>query len=70
MASLSKPPLANQHLSAYMDKYALEKHYVPLSNAKLKNVVGYKLRRPAFTKEAIAEIVEKWKAEKSFPQVD
>jgi len=69
MMANSNPPTTNQHLSAYMGKYALDKHNVSLSNAKLKNVIGYQLRHPAFTKEAIVDIVEKWKQERSWPQL-
>lgn len=65
----SNPPTTNQHLSAYMGKYALEKHNVSLSNTKLKNVLGYQLRHPTFSKEAIVDIVDKWKQEKSWPQL-
>ncbi|KAF9452842.1 NAD(P)-binding protein [Macrolepiota fuliginosa MF-IS2] len=70
MTAKSNPPTTNQHLSAYMDKYALDKHNVSLSNAKLKNILGYNLRRPTFSREAIADIVEKWKEEKSWPQLN
>ncbi|KAJ3572809.1 hypothetical protein NP233_g2838 [Leucocoprinus birnbaumii] len=67
MVVRSNPPVTNQHLSAYMDKYALDKHHLALSNANLKKLTGYKLRYPEFTKEAVADIVQKWKDEHSWP---
>jgi hypothetical protein len=70
MVSRSNPPVTNHHLSAYMDKYALDKHNLSLSNAKLKKLTGYKLRHPDFTKEAISDMVQKWKDENSWPKVD
>jgi hypothetical protein len=56
-------------LDAYMDLYDLRKHVVALSNAKIKRVLGYQLRRPTFDQDAIREIVEKWKAERVWPNV-
>jgi hypothetical protein len=67
MRNLSQPPVANEHLSAYMDKFALDKHSLPLSNAKMKSVLGYQLRHPLFTKETIIGMVEQWKEERSYP---
>jgi hypothetical protein len=70
MIERSDPPVTNHHLSAYMDKYALDKHQVSLSNANLKKLTGYELRHPNFTKDAISEIVQKWKDEHSWPQLN
>ncbi|ESK85966.1 nad dependent epimerase dehydratase family protein [Moniliophthora roreri MCA 2997] len=69
MIQNSNPPIQNTPLSAYMDKYALEKRTIAFDNAKIKEVVGYSLKRPAFDHEAIREIVDKWKAEGSWPIV-
>ncbi|KAF9262204.1 hypothetical protein L218DRAFT_1042950 [Marasmius fiardii PR-910] len=67
MIQSSNPPIPHTPLSAYMDQFALEKRTVTLSNAKLKKVVGYKLKRPEFKHDAIKEIVDKWKDEGSWP---
>jgi hypothetical protein len=67
MIQNSNPPIHNTPLSAYMDKYALEKRIVAFDNSKIKEVVGYKLKRPEFNHEAIKEIVDKWKQEGSWP---
>jgi hypothetical protein len=66
----SKPPITKTPLTAYMDKEALEKRVIGFNNAKFKRVVGYSLKRPDFTHDAIKEIVDKWKEEKSWPNLD
>ncbi|KIK06638.1 hypothetical protein K443DRAFT_674295 [Laccaria amethystina LaAM-08-1] len=63
----SNPPVTKTPLTAYMDKYALEKHVVAFNNAKIKAVMGYKLKKPQFNHETIKEVVDKWKAEGSWP---
>jgi hypothetical protein len=70
MITTSKPPIPNTPLSAYMDKYALEKHVVAFSNAKLLEVTGYKLKKPDFSHDTVKEVVDKWKAEGSWPILD
>lgn len=67
MITTSKPPVPNTPLSAYMDQYLLSKHSVALSNEKIKEIIGYKLRYPQFDHAAIKEVVEKWKEEGSWP---
>jgi hypothetical protein len=67
MITTSTPPIPNTPLSAYMDRYSLSRHVVAFSNAKLKGVVEYKLKRPEFKGDAIQEIVEKWKGEGIWP---
>ena len=69
MLQNSKPPITSTPLTAYMDKYALEKHVVAFPNAKIKEVIGYQLKHPKFSHEAIKEIVDKWKEEKSWPNL-
>jgi len=70
MLQKSKPPIPNTPLSAYMDKYALEKHIVAFDSTKVKNVVGYKLKRPHFNHETVKEVVDRWKEEGSWPILD
>ncbi|KIK63702.1 hypothetical protein GYMLUDRAFT_40767 [Collybiopsis luxurians FD-317 M1] len=69
MIQNSNPPVLKTPLSAYMDKYALEKHVVAFSNSKIKEVIGYNLRYSQFNHEAIRDIVSKWKEEGSWPNV-
>ena len=69
MITTSDPPCPNTHLTAYMDDSVLSKHIVAFSAQKLKNVVGYELRHPQFSKEEVRDIVEKWKAEGSWPNI-
>ena len=69
MLEKSDPPVSNTPLSAYMDKYALEKHTVGFTNTKVKEVIGYQLKYPQFNHERVKDIVDKWKAERSWPIV-
>jgi hypothetical protein len=70
MITTSNPPIPNTPLSAYMDNYALAKHVVSLNNGKMKGVVEYELKRPEFNHENLKEIVAKWKAEGSWPNLE
>ncbi|KAF7338641.1 NAD dependent epimerase dehydratase family protein [Mycena venus] len=70
MITTSNPPIPNTPLSAYMDKYALEKHVVAFSNAKLLEVTGYKLKKPNLNHDTVKEVVDKWKEEGSWPILD
>lgn len=53
-----------------MDTFALSKHVVAFSGEKIKKTVGYTLKKPNMTTDILKEIVDKWKAEGSWPQVD
>ncbi|KAG6897836.1 hypothetical protein C0992_010324 [Termitomyces sp. T32_za158] len=70
MITTSKPPIPNTPLSAYMDSFALAKHVLAYSNTKIKEVVGYKLKEPFFNHETIKEVIDKWKEEGSWPNLD
>lgn len=70
MITTSNPPIPNTHLSAYMDEAALQKRVIAFSNEKIKNVVGYKLEQPAFGQQSLKEVVDKWKAEGSWPNIE
>jgi hypothetical protein len=67
MLMKSTPPITKTPLTAYMEKYTLEKHVVGLDNSKIKQIVGYKLRRPEFNHENVRDLVDKWKAEGAWP---
>ena len=70
MLQQSDPPITHTPLNAYMDKYALSKHKLAYSNEKIKNVIGYELKRPLFDRETLREVVEKWKEEGTWPQLE
>ncbi|KIO04141.1 hypothetical protein M404DRAFT_26703 [Pisolithus tinctorius Marx 270] len=69
MLQLSNPPVTHTPLNAYMDKYALSRHRLGYSNDKIKRILGYQLKRPKFCQETLQEVVDKWKAEGSWPIV-
>ncbi|EGO21626.1 hypothetical protein SERLADRAFT_351071, partial [Serpula lacrymans var. lacrymans S7.9] len=69
MLSSSNPPITQTPLTAYMDTFTLSRHKLAYSNNKIKEVMGYKLKRPEFNHDTIKEIVEKWKAEGSWPNL-
>ncbi|KAF8163117.1 hypothetical protein B0H34DRAFT_780914 [Crassisporium funariophilum] len=69
MLQKSNPPIQNTPLSAYMDKYILEKRFLNFDNSKIKRVLGYKLSKPEFNHENIKEVVDKWKAEGIWPNL-
>lgn len=70
MLEKSKPPIHNTPLTAYMDKFMLEKKTVSLDNSKIKQIIGYKLLKPEFNHETIKEVVDKWKEEGIWPNLD
>lgn len=67
MITTSNPPVPNTPYTAYMDVYMLKKHVITFNAQKLKNVVGYQLRHPKMTNEVLQEIIDKLKAEGSWP---
>lgn len=70
MITTSNPPVPNTLFTSYMDLYNLKKHVIAFDAAKIKNVVGYQLKRPQFDHDAIRDMVEKLKAEHSWPNND
>lgn len=70
MLQKSKPAIHNTPLTAYMDKFVLEKHVVSLDNSKIKQITGYKLLKPELNHENIKEVVDKWKVEGIWPNLD
>ncbi len=57
----SKPPVIKSPLSAYMDENALQKKTIAFSSAKIKNIIGYTLKRPYFDATNLTEVIDKWK---------
>ncbi|GJE86959.1 nucleoside-diphosphate-sugar epimerase-like protein [Phanerochaete sordida] len=69
MIQKSNPPVSKLHYTAYMDLYHLKKHVVAFNATKLKEVVGYKLRRPQINHDTLREVIDKLKAEGSWPNL-
>jgi len=69
MLTRSEPPVIRTPLSAYMDTVSLSKHTVAFSNKKVHRIIGYHLKRPIMTADVLYEIVDKWKAEGSWPAI-
>jgi len=67
MITASNPPVVKTPLSAYMDESILQKMTIALSADKIKNVVGFQLKRPKFEQAHLKEMVDKWKEEGSWP---
>ena len=69
MLEKSDPPVTTTAVTAYMDDSVLQKISVALDAKKLKETIGFQLKHPQFTKEELGSIVERWKAEGSWPNV-
>jgi hypothetical protein len=67
MITTSKPPVINTPLTVYLDEHMLAKFSIAYSGQKIKDIVGYKLRRPKFDEEGVKEVVEAFKLEGSWP---
>ncbi|KAL0947340.1 hypothetical protein HGRIS_013459 [Hohenbuehelia grisea] len=70
MLILAQPPITSTPLTGYMDEYALKRHVVAFDNAKIKKVIGYQLRHPEFTHAELKDMIDKWKADGSWPNVE
>ncbi|KAF8350872.1 NAD-P-binding protein [Amanita rubescens] len=70
MITNSKPPVPNTPVSPYLDGYSLGKHYLALKNKKLKETINYQLKRPNFNVENIVEVVENWRSEGNWPNLE
>lgn len=70
MITAADPPIPNTPLSAYMDESILAKMHIAFSNDKIKNVVGYTLQNPQFSRATLQEVVDKWKTEGSWPNIE
>lgn len=70
MVTKSNPPMTKVHYTAYMDLYHLKKHIIAFNATKLKEVVGYKLRRPQINHETLKEVIDKLKAEGTWPNLE
>jgi len=52
-----------------MDTFSLSKHTIAFSNKKIQRILGYQLKRPNMSSDVLYEIVDKWKAEGSWPVI-
>ena len=69
MLEAADPPVLKTPLSAYLDESQLQKWTIAFSADKIKNVVGFQLTHPKFEKADLQDMVDKWKAEGSWPIV-
>lgn len=68
--SKSDPPVIERYsrwFDCYLDAAMLKRIVIAFNADKIKNVVGYKLRRPHINNETLGEIVTKLRAEQSWP---
>ena len=70
MITTSNPPIPNTQFSSYMDLYALKKHVVAFNADKLKNVVGYQLKRPKLDVASLREVVESFRKDNLWPNYE
>ncbi|KAG9014997.1 hypothetical protein FRB94_007069 [Tulasnella sp. JGI-2019a] len=63
----SDPPMINPILQAYIDGYMLTKSAVAYKGDKIKNVVGYKLKRPKLDTQTLKEVLVAFRAEGNWP---
>ena len=69
MLTSAVPPVTKTPLSAYLDESQLQKWTMAFNATKIKEVVGYELKKPKFEQAHLQDMVEKWKAEGSWPVV-
>lgn len=70
MLQSSDPPITGMTpVTAYMDDSVLQKISVAFNAEKIGSVVGYKLKHPQFTQDELKDVVDRWKAEGSWPNV-
>jgi len=70
MVTTSNPPVVNSPYSSYFNLYDLRRQPYAASNDKIKSVVGYTLRRPHFNSMTIMDMIDKLKAERTWPNND
>ena len=69
MCARSNPPITNTPLSAFTEEHHLKRAHVALNADKFKKMIGYKLKYPYFREETVRDMIDKWKAENSWPNV-
>lgn len=63
----SSPPVPQTPLTPFIDTHQLEKHSLAYSNEKIKRILGYKFKYPTFNAEAVAEIIQSFQEEGTWP---
>lgn len=61
------PPIGWTPLTAYMEPHLFGKRAVAFSASKIKTTLGYTLRRPKVTQEAIQEVLDSYKTDGIWP---
>lgn len=69
LITTADPPIPNTPLTAYIDPHLLAKFSVAYTGGKIKEVIGYKLLHPRFTKEEVITIIEGFKREGTWPNL-
>ena len=57
LVNTSDPPLTHTPFTAYMEPHLFGKYAISYSAAKIKKLLGYQLKRPKLTQEAINEVI-------------
>lgn len=70
MLMAADPPITSTPLSPYMTNWQIKKHKLAYDNTKIKEIVGYQIKRPEFCHETLRDIVDKFKAEGIWPIVN
>jgi len=68
----SDPPVdqrTSRWFHCYLNAQMLKRNVIAFNADKIKNVIGYKIRRPHINNETIGEIVTKLRAEHSWPTI-
>jgi len=65
----SNPPISSTPLSPAWQPHRLLRQGRALDGKRLKNVVGYTLKYPAFNEDTVRETIEAWRAEGIWPNV-
>ncbi|KAG8932170.1 hypothetical protein FRC03_005359 [Tulasnella sp. 419] len=66
----ANPPVPNTPITAWIDGHMLAKYSVAYTGDKIKRVVGYQLTKPQFNVESVQEIIDLFKAEGTWPNLE
>ena len=63
----SDPRIINPTVQAYIDGHLLDKYSISYKGDKIKQIVGYELKRPKLDVESLHEIVQSFRADGHWP---
>lgn len=66
----SDPRIINPTVQAYIDGHLLSKYYISYNGDKIKNVVGYQLKRPKLDVASLREVVESFRKDNLWPNYE